>query len=138
MMDPENKLLHQRAMQLGLFMCDLSLAIIHLKQSIRIEFDEEEDRFLAELILQKGLTDIQVSGRLLGNQVGKMRGNFAHFIPKYFEAYSYLMGDRKKEALDTLDSILKDNPSNIEAYILKGMVILSSEGSMVHGRYDRR
>lgn len=117
-------------MQLALKMSDLGLAIAHLRQSLRIEFAEDEDGFLAELILQKGLIDIQLGGKYLGSVGGRMRGDISNYTSKYYEALSYLLGDRKKEALATIEIMIKEKPDNIEAFILKGSFILKSEDFM--------
>lgn len=108
-------------MQLALKMCDLSLAVSHLKEALRIEFTPEEDALLAELLLQKGLLDIQVGGKWFkGVKVGLRDGNIRHFGTKYYEAVAYLLGDRKKEALQKIEEMLKENSRNTEAYVLKG------------------
>lgn len=105
---------------MALKMSDLALAIAHLRQSIRIEFTEDEDEFLAELILQRGLIDIQLGGKYLGSVGGRMHGNISNYTPKYYEALAYLLGDRKKEALRTIEAMILEKADNIEAYILKG------------------
>lgn len=107
-------------MQLALKMSDLSLAIAHLKQSVRIEYNKDEDEFLGELILQKGLTDIQISGKHFPGTSVRIRGDIANFTPKYYEAVAYLMGDRRRDALRVIDEMIKEKGNNIEAHVLKG------------------
>ena len=108
-------------MQLALKSSDLSLAISHLKESLRIEQNAEEDAFLAELLLQKGLLDIQSGGRWFRPiRSGLKDGNIGMIGTKYYEAVAYLLGDRKAEALEKIEQMLKDNPRNTEAYVLKG------------------
>ena len=107
-------------MQLALMMSDVSLAISHLRQSLRIEFDEEEDQFLGELILQRGLLDIQLGGKYLATNGSKLRGDITNYTPKYYESLAYLLGDRKKEAMVTIEEMIQAKPLNIEAFILKG------------------
>lgn len=126
-MDHENKILHQRAMQLAILMCDLSLAISHLRQSLRLEHSDEEDALLAELLLQKGLLEIQTTGLYLNANTNKMRGDLANYTPRYYKALAYLMGDRKREALAEIEAILADKPTNIEALILRAKVHWSME-----------
>lgn len=118
--EPENKILHQRAMQLALLMSDLSLAIAHLQQSLRIEYTADEDQFMGELVLQRGLLYIQLGGRYLGSNGITLRGDITNYTQTYYEALAYLLGDRKKEAMASIESMIEAKSSNIEAYILKG------------------
>ena len=119
-MSHDSKNLHQRGVQLAIKMGDLTLAISHLKESLRLGFSEAEDHFLAELVLQKGLLDIQIGGNSLISTHLKLRGDFSNYPQKFYEAVAYLQGDRKREALEALDDILQKKPDNIEAFILKG------------------
>lgn len=52
---PENKEAHLRGVQIALKTSDVGLAIKHLQQSLTIKWSKEEDKLLAELILQRGL-----------------------------------------------------------------------------------
>lgn len=126
-MDQNNKILHQRAMQLALRMADLSLAISHLKTCLFIEPTPEEDKLLGEMILQKGLLEIQTGGKHFPVVKVKLSKNLNNYPQKYFEAIAYLLGDRKKDALGTIDEILESNPGNIEALILKAKTLWSLE-----------
>jgi tetratricopeptide (TPR) repeat protein len=129
-LDYDNKILHHRAMQIALKSCDLALAISHLKEALRIEYTEAEDALLAELILQRGLLDMQVGGKWIGGvrpKIGSQNtdlagapNRFRFFSTKYYEAVAFLMGGRKKEALERIEDMLKDDPKNTEAYVLKG------------------
>lgn len=107
-------------MQLALLMSDLSLAIAHLQQSLRIEYTADEDQFMGELVLQRGLLYIQLGGRYLGSNGITLRGDITNYTQTYYEALAYLLGDRKKEAMASIESMIEEKPSNIEAYILKG------------------
>ena len=49
-----------------------------------------------------------------------MRGDMKNYGPKYYEAIAYLLGDRKRDALQAIGQLLEENPRNIEAMILKG------------------
>lgn len=68
-----------------------------------------------------------------------MYGDISNYTTKYYEALSYLLGDRKKEALKTIGEMLASKPNNIEAYILKGRLGVISQDSLGDGRqYSRQ
>lgn len=126
-LDPDNKEAHLRGVQIALKTSDISLAISHLQQSLRAEWIVEEDKLLSELILQKGLINIQIGGTESINSVIKSRGDFKNRSQEFYEAIAYLLGNRKSEALKVINRMIEDNPRNIEAFILKAKTLWSQE-----------
>lgn len=57
------------------------------------------------------------------SSVIKVKSDFKNRPQEFYNAVAFLLGNRKAEALEVIEKLLKQNPRNIEAQILKAKTL---------------